>query len=79
MRPGGVFLNHGIARRATAQPEHGPNFSDTCVFPDNVYQALLVRPDARGHSGLPLTRADWYAHKKPSTQNLICLNASAAS
>lgn len=26
----------------------------------NVYQALLVRPD-RGESGLPLTRADWYA------------------
>jgi len=26
----------------------------------NVYQALLVKPDARGRSGLPLTRADWY-------------------
>jgi hypothetical protein len=26
----------------------------------NVYQALLVRPDAHGHSGLLLTRADWY-------------------
>jgi cyclopropane-fatty-acyl-phospholipid synthase len=27
----------------------------------NVYQALLVKPGARGHSDLPLTRADWYA------------------
>ena len=27
----------------------------------NVYQALLVKPDERGQSGLPLTRADWYA------------------
>ena len=27
----------------------------------NVYQALLVRPGERGQSGLPLTRADWYA------------------
>ncbi len=26
----------------------------------NVYQALLVKPDASGRSGLPLTRADWY-------------------
>lgn len=27
----------------------------------NVYQALLVRPNDRRQSGLPLTRADWYA------------------
>ena len=26
----------------------------------NVYQTLLLKPD-RGESGLPLTRADWYA------------------
>jgi cyclopropane-fatty-acyl-phospholipid synthase len=26
----------------------------------NVYQTLLVKPDGHGHSGLPLTRADWY-------------------
>jgi cyclopropane-fatty-acyl-phospholipid synthase len=134
--PGGVFLNHGIASRATDKPQHGPSFSDTYVFPDgelvpinitlhaaeeagfevrdveslrehyaltlrhwvrrleahhdqalqfvdeptyrvwrlfmsgsahgftvgrlNVYQALLIKPDERGQSGLPLTRADWY-------------------
>jgi cyclopropane-fatty-acyl-phospholipid synthase len=34
LRAGGVFLNHGIASRATNQPQHGPNFSDTYVFPD---------------------------------------------
>jgi len=27
----------------------------------NVYQTLLVRPDDDGNSGLPLTRAAWYA------------------
>jgi len=27
----------------------------------NVYQALLARPDERGRSGLPLSRADIYA------------------
>ena len=26
----------------------------------NVYQALFVKPDKDGRSGLPLTRADWY-------------------
>jgi len=137
LKPGGVFLNHGIARRATDKPRSGPSFSNTYVFPDgelvpisttlqaaeeaglevrdveslrehyaltlrhwvrrleahhdealkfvdeptyrvwrlfmsgsahgfttgrlNVYQSLLVRVDAHGHSGMPLTRADWYA------------------
>ena len=27
----------------------------------NLYQTLLVKPDENGHSGLPLTRAGWYA------------------
>jgi cyclopropane-fatty-acyl-phospholipid synthase len=137
LRPGGALLNHGIARRASEQPAHGPSFTDTYVFPDgeltpihvalgaaekagfevrdieslrehyaltlrhwvrrlesrhdealrhvdeptyrvwrlfmsgsahgfttgrlNVYQTLMVKLGARGHSGLPLTRADWYA------------------
>ena len=136
LKPGGVFLNHGIANTMADRPVRGPSFSDTYVFPDgelvpisatlraaegagfevrdveslrehyaltlrhwvrrleahheqalqcvdeptyrvwrlfmsgsaygfsvgrlNVYQALLVRPDERGQSGLPLTRADWY-------------------
>lgn len=137
LRPGGVFLNHGIATRAGQKPQKGPTFSNTYVFPDgelvpisvtlraaeeagfevrdveslrehyaltlrhwvrrleahhdqalkfvdeptyrvwrlfmsgsahsftvgriNVYQALLVRQDGQGRSGLPLTRRDWYA------------------
>jgi cyclopropane-fatty-acyl-phospholipid synthase len=136
LRPGGVFLNHGIADSATQSVHNGPSFTDRYVFPGlqvvpisttlriaektgfevrdveslrehyaltlrhwvrrleahaneilritdeviyrawrlffagtahrfqtgrlNVYQALLVKPD-QGHSGLPLTRADWYA------------------
>jgi cyclopropane-fatty-acyl-phospholipid synthase len=137
LKPGGVFLNHGIANTAADQPQRGRSFSDTYVFPDgelvpisttlraaeesgfevrdveslrehyamtlrhwvqrleahhdqalrfvdeptyrvwrlfmsgsahgfttgrlNVYQTLLVRTDEDGKSGLPLTRADWYA------------------
>ena len=137
LRPGGVFLNHGIASRATDKPQHGPGFSDAYVFPDgeltpinvtlhaaegcgfevrdvenlrehyaltlrhwvsrleqhhaealrfvdeptyrvwrlflsgsahgfthgrlNVFQSLLAKPADDGSSGLPLTRADWYA------------------
>lgn len=136
LRPGGVFLNHGISRNPGTPERRGPTFISRHVFPDgelvpigttlsaaegrgfevrdvesprehyvltlghwvrrlednaeearrivdettyrvwrlymsgsahgfrtgriNVYQALLVRPD-RGESGLPLTRADWYA------------------
>jgi cyclopropane-fatty-acyl-phospholipid synthase len=136
LKPGGVFLNHGIARRATEKPTPKPDFNDTYVFPDgeltainrtlnaaenagfevrdveslrehyavtlrhwverleahheqalqyvdeptyrvwrlfmsgsshgfatgrlNLYQALLVKPDAAGVSGLPKTREDWY-------------------
>jgi len=34
LRPGGVFLNHGIANTATEPPRRGPSFSDVYVFPD---------------------------------------------
>jgi cyclopropane-fatty-acyl-phospholipid synthase len=135
LRPGGVFLNHGIARRTSDPQPAGPTFISRYVFPDgelvpinatlryaeeagfevrdveslrehytltlrhwarglefhreqarqvvgdptyrvwrlflhgsaygftlgslNVYQTLLLKPD-KGHSGMPLTRRDWY-------------------
>ena len=34
LRPGGVFLNHGIACRADLPPARGPTFSQRYVFPD---------------------------------------------
>ena len=34
LKRGGVFLNHGIASRATDQIGGGPSFSDAYVFPD---------------------------------------------
>jgi cyclopropane-fatty-acyl-phospholipid synthase len=34
LRPGGVFLNHGIARNPNEPPLQGPSFSDRYVFPD---------------------------------------------
>jgi cyclopropane-fatty-acyl-phospholipid synthase len=136
LRPGGVFLNHGIADSLTHSVHDGPSFAEHYVFPDlevipistalrtaeqtgfevrdieslrehytltlrhwvrrlearhddilhttdevtyrawrlffaavahrfqtgrlNVHQALLTKPN-QGESGLPLTRADWYA------------------
>lgn len=135
LRPGGFFLNHGIARSTTAPVRRGPSLTDRYILPDgelvpinttvrvaeeigfeardveslrehnaltlrhwarrlearhdevcrltdettyrlwrlvcaaawgfqtgrlNLYQTLLVKPD-EGDSGLPLTRADWYA------------------
>ena len=34
LKPGGLFLNHAIARRATDPWSKGPTFSNTYVFPD---------------------------------------------
>ncbi len=34
LRPGGVFLNHGIANSVTARKSRGPSFTETYVFPD---------------------------------------------
>jgi cyclopropane-fatty-acyl-phospholipid synthase len=34
LRPGGLFLNHGIARASSAQAHEAPRFVDRYVFPD---------------------------------------------
>jgi cyclopropane-fatty-acyl-phospholipid synthase len=135
LRPGGIFLNHGIACALSHAGQQGPSFVDRYIFPDgelvpisttlraaeeggfevrdveslrehyaltlrhwgcrlkashdeicrvtdeatyrvwrmmcgsahgfqtgrfNLYQTLLAKPE-EGRSGLPLTRADWYA------------------
>lgn len=137
LKPGGLFLVHGIASNMHTPPLKGPDFGARYVFPDgellpisttlaaaercgfevrdveslrehymhtlrrwvsrlegnrdaavaatdevtyrvwrlglwgwahffrvgrlNIYQALLAKPMASGESGVPLTRADWYA------------------
>ena len=147
LRPGGVFLNHGIAHSATYRRQ-GPSFVDRYVFPDgdlvpistslreaelsglelrdveslrehyaltlhhwvqrleahreearritddvtyriwrlymagsahgfrsgrlNVYQTLFAKP-LHGHSGLPLTRADWYPSPSSEKKGLRTL------
>jgi cyclopropane-fatty-acyl-phospholipid synthase len=44
LRPGGVFLNHGIARseaRSGAPTAHcGPSFTDRYIFPDNKFAPI---------------------------------------
>jgi cyclopropane-fatty-acyl-phospholipid synthase len=51
LTPGGVFLNHGIARRATDKPPHGPNFNDTYVFPDGELTPINATLRAAEDSG----------------------------
>jgi cyclopropane-fatty-acyl-phospholipid synthase len=51
LAPGGVFLNHGIARRAIDKPYHGPNFNDTYVFPDGELVPINVTLRAAEDSG----------------------------
>ncbi len=136
LKPGGAFLNHGIANTANEKPVAHPTFSEAYVFPDgeltpisvtlhaaeksgfevrdvenlrehyaltlrqwvkrleshhdqalqfvdeptyrvwrlfmsgsahgfthgrlNLFQSLLIKPNEKGQSGLPLTRKDWY-------------------
>jgi cyclopropane-fatty-acyl-phospholipid synthase len=40
LKPGGVFLNHGIASRLNAGPDKRGTFSDTYVFPDGELEPI---------------------------------------
>jgi cyclopropane-fatty-acyl-phospholipid synthase len=51
LKPGGVFLNHGIASRATDRLPHGPNFNDAYVFPDGELLPINVTLAAAEGSG----------------------------
>jgi cyclopropane-fatty-acyl-phospholipid synthase len=42
LRPGGVFLNHGIANRSIDPRPKGPNFTSKYVFPDGELVPLNV-------------------------------------
>lgn len=50
LRPGGVFLNHGIASCATEKPRKGPTFTQRYVFPDGeltpISKSLKAAEDA---------------------------------
>ncbi len=51
LKPGGVFLNHGIARRLTDKPDRRGSFSDAYVFPDGelepISESLRAAEEAR--------------------------------
>lgn len=51
LKPGGVFLNHGIASRATDAPPSGSTFSDAYVFPDGELTPINITLHAAEHSG----------------------------
>ncbi len=42
LRPGGVFLNHGITSHATSKSRSGPTFSQRYVFPDGELTPINV-------------------------------------
>ena len=50
LRPGGVFLNHGIARSVAHQPRR-PTFSDRYVFPDGELVPIHTALQAAESSG----------------------------
>ncbi len=51
LRPGGVFLNHGIACSSVPQTDRGASFIDSYVFPDGELVPLDVTLCAAGQSG----------------------------
>jgi cyclopropane-fatty-acyl-phospholipid synthase len=51
LKPGGVFLNHGIASRATDARQSGPTFSDTYVFPDGELVPVNITLHAAEETG----------------------------
>ncbi len=52
LKPGGVFLNHGIASSALDEPGGGPSFSDVYVFPDGELVPIHVTLRAAEEAGL---------------------------
>jgi len=51
LKPGGVFLNHGIANSATNSALGGPSFSNTYVFPDGELVPINITLHAAEESG----------------------------
>lgn len=51
LRPGGVFLNHGIANTALEQTRKGRSFSDAYVFPDGELTPISITLRAAEEAG----------------------------
>ena len=51
LKGGGVFMNHGIASRATDPVGHGPSFNDAYVFPDSQTLPINVTMKAAEEAG----------------------------
>jgi cyclopropane-fatty-acyl-phospholipid synthase len=52
LRPGGVFLNHGIANTMSDKPIKGPSFSEKYVFPDGELVPINVTLRAAEKAGM---------------------------
>jgi len=51
LKPGGAFLNHGIASWATEKSRRGPTFSNVYVFPDGELTPINVTLHAAEEAG----------------------------
>jgi cyclopropane-fatty-acyl-phospholipid synthase len=51
LKPGGVFLNHGIANRAGEKPRNERSFSDVYVFPDGELTPISTSLGAAEEAG----------------------------
>lgn len=51
LRPGGVFLNHGIGNNATIKTRRGPTFTQRYVFPDGELTPINVSLNSAEKAG----------------------------
>jgi cyclopropane-fatty-acyl-phospholipid synthase len=58
LKPGGAFLNHGIASRATDKPARLPDFNSTYVFPDGELVPINITLHAAEEAGFEVRDAE---------------------
>lgn len=84
LRPGGLFLNHGIVRLASAQPRHD-TFITRYIFPDGELHPVAAIQSAMQSAGLevrdveslrehyPLTLRRWVANLDAGREKAVAL------
>jgi cyclopropane-fatty-acyl-phospholipid synthase len=73
LKPGSVFLNHGIASRASNPEVRGPTFINTYVFPDGELVPINVTLNAAEESGFEVRDVESpREHYALTLRNWVC-------
>ena len=89
LKPGGVFLNHGITESMQRQPKQGPSFIDKYVFPDGELMPITTSLRVAEEAGFEirdveslrehytLTLRHWVERLQKSRERAIKLTSDA--